>query len=437
MEAWVYPIARSNTGSRQWPTLINGANFGFGIDPAGKLRWEFYRGGNNGQRAISGTTTVSLNAWSHIAICMNNGSLSFFVNAIKDTLATSDAYGATLFTTQENAYNTATPNGAPGTFNAIGVNFTGLAGNYDSCYCYVSYLRVCKTTALYSTNFTPTYDFSNTNGTFLLINAGSAYNTGNILNTSKQNISILSATNYNQTIFKNFNVYTKIINTIPSIKISFDKFEDFRIESSNLSSENTFYNTNNIYYPLSLSSTRSTIEGSYTFHNSNSDIYGLSSLALTGYQTDIFRDGIVVMRENGLSGNHYKYNAAGSISLDTVVVNSPNTVSERLTPWSSTIKLRSTSKMIPVNKGDSIQVSVILQRSTGYNGTAPRLMMVGNASLGYEDTVLTTSSQVSGWETLQSAQLSAATNTGIIEFYVDCSGNVGAGSINIDSWNFI
>jgi hypothetical protein len=93
--------------------------------------------------------------------------------------------------------------------------------------------------------------------------------------------------------------------------------------------------------------------------------------------------------------------------------------------------------MIPVNVGDSIQIFVTIQRSAGYTGAAPRLMMVGNASLGYTDAVLATSTQTSGWEILSYSNLTAATNTGVIEFYVDCSGNVGSGYINIDSWNFI
>jgi hypothetical protein len=141
------------------------------------------------------------------------------------------------------------------------------------------------------------------------------------------------------------------------------------------------------------------------------------------------------MKENGLAGNHYKYTGAGSITLDTVNVNSPNTVSERLTPWSSTLKLRSTSKLIPVNTAEGLTISVTLKRSTGYTGAAPRLMLVGNAALGYFDSVLDTSTQTSDWETLIYT-LPPALDTGMVELYVDCSGNVGSGYINIDSWNF-
>jgi len=238
-------------------------------------------------------------------------------------------------------------------------------------------------------------------------------------------LTILSATNYNQTIIKNA-FLSSLSATGTALNMSVDKLEEFRLEGSTLSA-----NT-----PFKITSTRAKLEGSYMFHNSNSNTYGLSSLALTGYQSDVFKEsGLVVMRENGLSANHYKYLAAGSITLDKTVVNLPNTVSERLTPWSAITKLRSTSKMIPVNSGDALTISVFIKRSTGYTGAAPRLVAVSNPSIGINGGILSTSVQTSGWE-LMSATLPATTNLGAIEVYVDCSGNVGSGYINIDSWNF-
>ena len=238
-------------------------------------------------------------------------------------------------------------------------------------------------------------------------------------------LTILSATNYNQTIIKNA-FLSSLSATGTALNINVDKLEEFRLEGSTLSA-----NT-----PFKITTTRSKLEGSYMFHNSNSNVYGLSSLALTGYQSDVFKEsGLVVMRENGLSSNHYKYLAAGSITLDKTVVNLPNTISEKLTPWSATTKLRSTSKFIPVNIGSIIYISVLVKRSTGYTGSAPRLVAVSNPSVGISGGVLYTSIQTSGWE-LMSATLPATTNAGFVEFYIDCSGNVGSGYINIDSWDF-
>lgn len=238
-------------------------------------------------------------------------------------------------------------------------------------------------------------------------------------------LNILSATNYNQTVIKNA-FLSSLSATGTALNMNVDKLEEFRLVGSTLSA----------FTPLKLITTRSKLEGSYIFHNSNSNVYGLSSLALTGYQDDVFKEsGLVVMRENGLSANHYKYLAAGSITLDKIVVNLPNTVSERLTPWSTITKLRSTSKLIPVNLGSIVYISVLVKRSTGYTGAAPRLVAVSNPSVGINGGVLYTSTQTSGWE-LMSATLPATTNIGFIEFYIDCSGNVGSGYINIDSWDF-
>ena len=239
-------------------------------------------------------------------------------------------------------------------------------------------------------------------------------------------LNILSAINYNQTIIKNALLSSLSLNSI-ALNISSNKLEEFRLENSTLSATT----------PLQISSSRSKLEGSYIFHNCNSNIYGLSSLALTGYQTDGYKEGIIVMAENGLSGNHYKYTGAGAITLDTIEIHTPNTVSERLTPWSTTTKLRSTSKLVPMNIGDYITIQVILKRSTNYTGSTPRLMMVGNASMGYTDMVLATSVLPNGsWETLSYSSLPSADVNGVVEFYVDCSGNNGSGYINIDSWNF-
>jgi hypothetical protein len=235
---------------------------------------------------------------------------------------------------------------------------------------------------------------------------------------------VISSLNYNPTIIKNSLLSSSGANRI-ALNITTNKLEEFRLENCTLSAA----------IPFRLTSTRPKLEGSYLFHNSNSNAYNLSSLALTGYQTDSYKEGIIAMRENGLLGNHYKYTGAGSISLDNINVNSPNTVSERLTPWTSNTKLRSTSKLIPVNFGDTLTVSVVLQRSSGYTGDSPRLVLVGNASLGYSDSVLSTSLESSGWETI-TGTIPAALNNGVVEVYVDCSGNVGSGYINIDSWNF-
>jgi len=241
-------------------------------------------------------------------------------------------------------------------------------------------------------------------------------------------LNILSATNYNQTVIKNALLSSLSINSIALNISNVNKFEEFRIEGSTLSATT----------PLQISSSRSKLEGSYMFVNSNSNTYGLSSLALTGYQSDVFLEtGFSVMNENGLSSNKYRMLAAGRISLDSVVVHTvSNTASEKLEPMSIDTKLRSGSKYIALNAGNSVIVNVYVKKSTSYTGTSPRLMLKGNSNLGYTDKVLSTSIAANGnWENMMGS-LGIASKSGIVEVYVDCSGSVGCGSINIDDWDF-
>ena len=367
---------------------------------------------NSAGTTVTTTSTVSANRWTHLAITRDvSNNIRMFING---TLVKSQVYSESRDNNSCNLY--------------IGASY--LASPNTAFY--MSNTRVVTGQALYTSDFTPSSTPLTVipNTVFLLKYPFNGYKRAS-LSTQGVALNILSGYNHNSIIIKNSLLSSASLDSSlfiagTALNMSVDKLEEFRLEGSTLSA-----NT-----PLKITSTRSKLEGSYMFHNSNSNVYGLSSLALTGYQSEVFKEsGLVVMRENGLSANHYKYLAAGSITLDKTVVNAPNTVSERLTPWSATTKLRSTSKMIPVNFASVVYIFVLIKRSAGYTGAAPRLVAVSNPSVGINGGVLYTSVQTSGWE-LMSATLPATTNSGYIEFYVDCSGNVGSGYINIDSWDF-
>ena len=355
---------------------------------------------------------LSSNTWQHIAISKISNVVNFFINGKLIASPTSNVN-----------YAVATQSTIGKDPLANSLYFNGLISN----------LRFTNGIGLYTQDFTPSTSPLNLNLTTIALLKSTYYLSNSIVVIPTINratgLNILSGYNYGQTVIKN--VFLSATSLDPALSaavglnMNVDKLEEFRLEGSTLSATT----------PLQITSTRPKLEGSYLFHNSNSSAYNLSSLALTGYQTDSYKEGITVMRENRLNGNHYKYTGAGSISFDTVNVNSPNTVSERLTPWSVNTKLRSTSKLIPINTGESLTVSVTLQRSSGYTGAAPRLILVGNASLGYSDSVLATSNLTSGWKII-TGTIPASLNIGVVEVYVDCSGNVGSGYINIDSWDF-
>jgi hypothetical protein len=296
-------------------------------------------------------------------------------------------------------------------------------------------IKITKGVALYKQNFTPsrtspTFDlntsllFQYPYGSNIICTYG-AYHT---------NINIISGLNYNQTAFKNLSVYQNLSTsqlstyTYNGFVISANKFENFSLENTIISSTN----------PFQLSSYRTKIEGSYLFNKCNSNVYGLSAMALTGYQSDVYTEtGFSVMNENGLSGGNVRYLAAGTISYDASVVHSPtNPASEKLEPASIITKLRSSSKLVPIKSGTALTVTVYVKKSSNYTGSAPRLMLRGNATLGYSDSVLATSNSSNNTWELLTGTLPVSNNAGIFEIYVDCSGSIGSGTINIDDWNF-
>lgn len=212
-----------------------------------------------------------------------------------------------------------------------------------------------------------------------------------------------------------------------ALNLSADKIEELNLYNSTLTAAT----------PLKINTPRSKIEGSYLFYNCNSDKYGLSSLALTGYQSNVFQEtGFSVINENNTVGNTYRYLAAGKISYDSSIVHTPsNVASEKLEPTSTIIKLRSGSRLIALNASETLTVNVFIKKSSNYTGSAPRLMLKSNSAIGYTDTVLATSIAANDtWELLESA-LPIPTSLGVAEVYIDCSGPVGSGSINIDDWD--
>lgn len=137
VEAWVYP------------TVLAGAMWGIidarasGATPTawllslvpsgGTYRLEFYNAGAN-----DGTTSIPLNAWTHVAASRVGSNLRLYVNGILDTTITS--YGGSI---------------SPGTTAPrVGTTKDASGTNYATTG-YISNLRIVNGTGLYSSNFTP------------------------------------------------------------------------------------------------------------------------------------------------------------------------------------------------------------------------------------------------------------------------------------------
>jgi hypothetical protein len=425
IEAWVYVTSYHglNEAGGAWdkPQLItfNDSSLSFGLTYTGKVcLWKYLNPLGGGERQASSTNLVPLNVWTHIACVVSNSSIYLYINGVLQVLdpaALSNPIRPTPWTS----------------FAAgVGTNVTTSSITFGSqLNGYVRSARIVKDIAVYSTtsNFTPPIFLKNITGTTWLFNNPNYYLNANTSFVSNS-INILSAYNYNQTVFKNVSVINpQYIGDETAFNLSVNKLEDFRLENSTLSAVT----------PLSISSTRSVLEGSYTFHNCNSDTYGLSTIATTQYQSDVFTEtGFSVMRENGVNGKNYRQLDSGSIEYDlTVMYNNKGFPSEKLTPMDSLRKLRSGSKIVPLDAGDSCIVGVYVKKSSSYTGAVPRLILKSNVSMGYTETVLDTMVVANNtWENL-TGSIPSALVAGMFEVYVDCSGSIGSGSINIDSWS--
>jgi hypothetical protein len=289
----------------------------------------------------------------------------------------------------------------------------------------ISNLRVINGSSVYPIDgFTPP-----TNTLLPLINTVFLWKypySNSYYNTSFTNIEILSGINYYETTINNVllsgDSYGLILNST--------KFEQFYLNNSILSASISNIN---------ITSLRNKCEGSYNFNNCIFNESILSSNIILNYQTDSYHEtGFSFMRHNKQDKNHFKITPAGKISFDTSFGFNNSGYSEKLEPYSRIYPLRSSSKLIPVNFGDLVTVTVYVYKSIipNYTGSQPRLMLKQNSSCGYPLTVLDTSTKPNGiWEKLTGV-LPIAKNNGIAEVYVECTGIPEDGYISIDNWNF-
>lgn len=410
IESWIYCLGYNAVNTLFTFGTWNIANPGYGIILRIRNGDGFYiNNGSVGDWSGGSTyTNVPLNTWHHVALVRRGLNLNVYVNGVSK-----------LSSTTATIYNLGTQDVWIGNSKHQQTElFNG----------YISNFRI-STSAVYTQNFNLSAPISPRTPLGWLPSTQYLFR-GNQYRVRSSNYNyydmILSGINYNETIVNNF------VPDIGSNGILLDstKFEHFVLQNSNLS---------NSLIPLSAKSTNNVLEGSYGFHNNTFEVSSVSASLLNNYQSDTYTEtGFAFMRHNQLGDNHFKISKAGKISFDRSVYNAPNNLSEKLEPTSSTNKLRST-KLIPINTGDQYTISVTIKKSSNYTGAAPRLVLKHNGSLGYnQDVVLATSILGNNiWETLMGSLPSASLDNGMIEVYVDCSGNSGSGYINIDSWRFL
>jgi hypothetical protein len=159
---------------------------------------------------------------------------------------------------------------------------------------------------------------------------------------------------------------------------------------------------------------------------------------------------IAFQRFNQTDGDHRMYCYGGVLRTDAVIFRTA-APSIRMTPSKSTWKLTTdgpdritnypsggwpSNLRAAIADTATVTISVWVRKSVvgdgaAYNGAQPRLILKSNHAIGITaDSVLDTASGAAGsWEELTGVT-PAATDDGVVEFYVDCDGT--AGWVNVD-----
>jgi hypothetical protein len=402
---------RTSTGSvylDQWNGIQGIGSWQIGNNSSRTLQL-FYDGSNY----INGPV-LPLNTWNHIAVSRKTNILRLYVNGLST--------------------NSVSYSGVFGKNDFIYVGGQKYLGNPTifNMPASLSNLRMVKDVGLYSlsTYTVPTNSLGPVSGTITVLYQY-PYNNRyiNKLLPTSVNCVFLSGYNTHEFYIKD----SAISNTpfsyynIPGITFDGINFKNFHVDNTDVGS-------------INMISAVKINEGSYIFNNCSFNNIPISKPLNGFYQPyNIKSTGFSFMSYNKLSGYHITYLPAGTRSIDTTI-HKEAYASERLTPSSSTKKLRSGSKFVALNAGDSSFINVYVRKSTlssngvAYNGSSPRLILKRNGAMGVNnDIILGQATGTSEDFALLAGLTPTVIDTGVLEFYVDCDGTQGW--INVDSWS--
>lgn len=142
---------------------------------------------------------------------------------------------------------------------------------------------------------------------------------------------------------------------------------------------------------------------------------------------------ISIQRLDGVAGDHKVIIERGVVTRDTTIYRSASP-SVRITPQSASIDASTIQFpfLVPVNNGQTVTPTIYVRESvigdgTDYTGARVKLYVKKNVNLGItSDTLLDTAtiSSEGAWENL-TGTTAAATDDGVMEFYLTCNGSSG------------
>jgi hypothetical protein len=134
IEAWVYLTTNNTASNHCVASNYQNSNNGWSLQTGSSGKMCFNASGDGFD--ITGTTTLSINTWSHVAVSGSAGSIKLFINGIQEgsTYTGATSLNSTAITT-------------------IGGLWAG--GLFNTFFGYIDDLRITKGVDRYTSNFTP------------------------------------------------------------------------------------------------------------------------------------------------------------------------------------------------------------------------------------------------------------------------------------------
>lgn len=127
-----------------------------------------------------------------------------------------------------------------------------------------------------------------------------------------------------------------------------------------------------------------------------------------------------------INNYHRIFNYSGKVQSEQFVRHTASGLAWTLIPEHPQQKLRfpPNNFKMTVRANKEVTINAYVRKTTAYNGNAPRLIIVGNVLSGITTDVIDSFSLGANiWEQLEVK--GTPTEDGVLEFYVDCDGNVG------------
>lgn len=146
---------------------------------------------------------------------------------------------------------------------------------------------------------------------------------------------------------------------------------------------------------------------------------------------------IASQRNGGVVNSHVLYKKYGKIRISSGTVHSGST-SLQLQPDSASNKLESSGLYggfkVPISSGQYCSPTAYVYEDSAYNGSRARLIVKRNGALGIEESVLMTATAGSdlAWQGL-SGSTAVVSDSGVLEFVIDCDGT--AGNLYVDTFS--